>query len=134
VARTPCKESSGDGSQPTDPRAENGWNVRRTELEQPYFGDVMGTRDTHHIRVGNINLNNTLQNPEGDKRLFRDIYSRDINILCMQEVSCNWTNIHRSQTLQQQLNNTFGPQEKKQTVDTTSTISVDSKTNGGEQD
>ncbi|MGL5935878.1 MAG: endonuclease/exonuclease/phosphatase family protein, partial [Cetobacterium sp.] len=73
----------------------------------------MGIRNKHHIRVGNINLNNTLQNPEGDERLFREIYSRDINILCMQEVGCNWTNIHRNQTLQQRLNNTFGPQETK---------------------
>ncbi|MGL5936571.1 MAG: endonuclease/exonuclease/phosphatase family protein [Cetobacterium sp.] len=73
----------------------------------------MGTVMDNHIRVGSINLNNTLQNAEGDESLFRAIQELDIKILCMQEVGCNWSNLPRKQAFQQRLDRAFGPGETK---------------------
>jgi hypothetical protein len=61
-----------------------------------------------HIRLGSINLNNTLQNLEGDEQLFRAIIDLEIKALCMQEVGCNWSNIPKSNAFQERLNKTFG--------------------------
>jgi exonuclease III len=76
----------------------------------------MGPPDRDHIRIGSINLNNMLQNASGDERLFRSIYERDIDILCMQEVGCNWSNIPRELSLQSRLNKTFGPHDTRSCV------------------
>jgi exonuclease III len=73
----------------------------------------MGPVMENHIRVASINLNNTLQNSEGDKSLFQAIQELDIKILCMQEVGCNWSNFPRKYAFQQRLDRTFGPGETK---------------------
>jgi exonuclease III len=69
----------------------------------------MGKVMKDHFQLASINLNNTLQDMEGDERLFRAIQESEIKILCMQEVGCNWSHIPRSTAFQQPLNDTFGP-------------------------
>jgi exonuclease III len=115
VARTPCKRSSGPDGQSQAPRANKDCNITEDGEEEVYFGDAMGRADGEHIRIGSINLNNTLQNEEGDERLFREIQARDIQILCMQEVGCNWKNMGRTQRFQHRINQTFGPHETRST-------------------
>jgi exonuclease III len=95
------------------PRAILVPDISKNDNETPYFGDMMSPADRDHIRVGCINLNNALQNTSGDERLFRSIYEKDIDVLCMQEVGCNWSNIPRGQSLQSRLNSTFGPNETR---------------------
>jgi exonuclease III len=73
----------------------------------------MGAGDGKHIRIGSINLNNTLPWAEGDERLFREVHARHIQVLCMQEVGCNWKNMDSYMCLQHRLDQTFGPQETR---------------------
>jgi hypothetical protein len=109
VVRTPHKESSGPEEQSQVPCASNDCNTDEHDDELPYFGDPLGPVQNDHIRLGSINLNNTLQNPEGDERLFRAIQELEIKALCMQEVGCNWSNIPKYKAFQEQLNHAFGP-------------------------
>jgi hypothetical protein len=81
--------------------------------DSPYFGDKMNKVMKDHFQVASINLNNSLQDIEGDERLFRAIHEIEIKLLCMQEVGCNWTHIPRSRAFQQRLNNTFGPHDTR---------------------
>jgi hypothetical protein len=113
VARTPCKGSSGPEQQSQAPRAQSDCRTTEDDEQLPYFGDPMGPVMDNHIRVGSINLNNTLQNAEGGESLFRAIQELDIKILCMQEVGCNWSNLPRKHAFQQRLDRTFGPRETK---------------------
>jgi exonuclease III len=113
VARTPCKHGSGSGQQSQTPRAETDCHTNENEKETIYFGDPIGPGDDDHIRVGCINLNNTLQNVEGDERLFTAIYEREIKVLCMQEVGCNWAQIGKENSFQQRLNRMLGPRDAR---------------------
>jgi exonuclease III len=113
VARAPCKRGSGPAQQSQVPRAETDCNTNDDDDVSPYFGDPLGPVDEKHIRLGSINLNNTLQNAEGDERLFRAIHDLEIKLLCMQEVGCNWSNIPRKQAFQERLNRVFGTHETR---------------------
>jgi hypothetical protein len=97
--------------QSADPRAGQDCDTTEGEDGRAYFGDKMEPMDGKHIRISTINVNNLLHNVEGDERLFREIHARDIQILCMQEVGCNWTNIRKVHSFQNRVRNTFGPYE-----------------------
>jgi exonuclease III len=113
VARGPCKQGSGPEQQSRDPRAEIDCDTGVGDDDSPYFGDKMKKVMKDHFRLASINLNNSLQDIEGDERLFRAIQELEIKLLCMQEVGCNWTHIPRSKAFQQRLNDTFGPHDTR---------------------
>jgi exonuclease III len=113
VARPPVNQGSEPGWQPQASRARTGCYTTEKEDEITYFGDKMGPGDDQHIRIGCINLNNTLQNPEGDERLFRAIQEKEIKVLLMQEVGCNWFQIDKEQCFQARMKAMMGPQDAK---------------------
>jgi hypothetical protein len=113
VARSPCRGSSGLVRQSQGPRASDDCDGEGANDIVPYFGDKPGPITEDHFRIGSINLNNTLQDVEGDERLFRDIIRMDIKVLCMQEVGCNWAVIPKHQAFQERLNRVFGPHDTR---------------------
>jgi hypothetical protein len=113
VARTPYKDSSGPEKQSRVLRAEHDCGLDMDNNDRQYFGDKMRKVMENHFRLASINLNNTLQDTEGDERLFWAIHEAEIKILCMQEVGCNWSHIPRSNAFQQRLNDTFGPHDTR---------------------
>jgi hypothetical protein len=93
VARTLHKSSLGPDSQSQALCAQTDCDTIDDDDDVPYFGDPIGPVSEDHIILGCINLNNTLQNLEGDKMLCKAIHDLEIKVLCMQEVGCNWSNI-----------------------------------------
>jgi hypothetical protein len=114
VARTPCNGSSGSGQQSQTPQANNDCSTAIADDEGiPYFGDNIGLVKVNHFRLRSINLNNLLQNPDGDEQLFRETPRLDKKILCMQEVGCNWSMISPHQSFQQRLKLAYSPHDTR---------------------
>jgi exonuclease III len=109
--RAPCKAPSLSDQQTQTPQAPPTCNVTESdpEVTPPYYGDHPGIVKEDHFRIASINLNNIspYNDSSCDERLFHATDSRDIDILCMQEVGCNWSNIPQKASFQNRLNKYF---------------------------
>jgi hypothetical protein len=107
---------AGRQDRPTqDPPNCNNTETNNPENVPPYFGNHPELVKPDHFRIANINLNNI--SPYNDsscnESLFYATNAHDIDILCMQEIGCNWTNILQNDSFQKRLNSYYQPKNAK---------------------
>jgi exonuclease III len=96
----------------------NDTETNNPENVPPYYGDHPGPVKPDHFRIANINLNNIspYNDSSCDESLFYATNAHDIDVLCMQEIGCNWTNIPQKDSFQKRLDTYYQPRNAKSRV------------------